>query len=284
MWNKAWYLRVSKNGGGFRMSVIKSHKIYEIAVERIIPNPHQPRILFDDEELCLLAESIKQNGIIQPITLRRAGNRYELISGERRLRAAIKIGMKKIPAVIIDITERNSAVLALVENIQRQNLSFFEEAIAIAKLIDFYGMTQEDAAIKLGKKQSTISNKLRLLRLSPREMNLISEAGLTERHARALLRISDEETRLSLIEKIITMGLNVEKTEKLIEREIKTSKEKENLRRRSVIFGGEVKLFLNTIDKAIETMQAAGINAEMERKKGEEFIEYKIVIPYVKKG
>ena len=132
------------------MTVIKEnpHKIYEIAVERIIPNPHQPRILFDDEKICLLAESIKQNGIIQPITLRRAtGNRYELISGERRLRAAMKIGMKKIPAVIIDITERNSAVLALVENIQRQDLSFFEEAIAIAKLIDFYGMTQEDAAI-----------------------------------------------------------------------------------------------------------------------------------------
>lgn len=269
------------------MTVVKEkpNKIYEIAVERIIPNPHQPRILFDDDALCLLAESIKQNGIIQPITLRRAtGNRYELVSGERRLRAAIKIGMKKIPAVIIDITERNSAVLALVENIQRQDLSFFEEAIAIAKLIDFYGMTQEDAAIKLGKKQSTISNKLRLLRLSPKEMNLISEAGLTERHARAFIRISDEKTRLSVIEKVITMGLNVEKTERLIEREIKISKEKENLRRRSVIFGGEVKLFLNTIDKAIETMQAAGINAEMERKKGEEFIEYKIVIPYVKKG
>lgn len=269
------------------MTVIKEnpHKIYEIAVERIIPNPHQPRILFDDEKICLLAESIKQNGIIQPITLRRAtGNRYELVSGERRLRAAMKIGMKKIPAVIIDITERNSAVLALVENIQRQDLSFFEEAIAIAKLIDFYGMTQEDAAIKLGKKQSTISNKLRLLRLSPKEMTLISEAGLTERHARAFIRISDEKTRLSVIEKVITSGLNVEKTEKLIEREIKASKEKENLRRRSVIFGGEVKLFLNTIDKAIETMQAAGINAEMERKKGEEFIEYKIVIPYVKKG
>lgn len=286
MWNKAWYSQISRNGGVLIMTVVKEkpNKIYEIAVERIIPNPHQPRILFDDDALCLLAESIKQNGIIQPITLRRAGNRYELVSGERRLRAAIKIGMKKIPAVIIDITERNSAVLALVENIQRQDLSFFEEAIAIAKLIDFYGMTQEDAAIKLGKKQSTISNKLRLLRLSPREMNLISEAGLTERHARAFIRISDEETRLSIIEKVITMGLNVEKTEKLIEREIKASKEKENLRRRSVIFGGEVKLFLNTIDKAIETMQAAGINAEMQRKKGEEFIEYKIVIPYVKKG
>lgn len=286
MWNKAWYSQISRNGGVLIMTVVKEkpNKIYEIAVERIIPNPHQPRILFDDDALCLLAESIKQNGIIQPITLRRAGNRYELVSGERRLRAAMKIGMKKIPAVIIDITERNSAVLALVENIQRQDLSFFEEAIAIAKLIDFYGMTQEDAAIKLGKKQSTISNKLRLLRLSPREMNLISEAGLTERHARAFIRISDEETRLSIIEKVITMGLNVEKTEKLIEREIKASKEKENLRRRSVIFGGEVKLFLNTIDKAIETMQAAGINAEMQRKKGEEFIEYKIVIPYVKKG
>lgn len=266
------------------MAIGKNHRISEIAVERIIPNPHQPRTLFDDEKLCLLAESIKQNGIIQPITLRRAGNRYELISGERRLRAAIKIGMKKIPAVIIDITERNSAVLALVENIQRENLSFFEEAIAIAKLIDFYGMTQEDAAIKLGRKQSTISNKLRLLRLSPEEMEMIEENNLSERHARALLRIPDRKKRIYIIEKIVSMGLNVGKTEKLIEKEMQSDKEKENLKRRSVIFGGEVKLFLNTIDKAIETMQAAGINAEMERKKSEKFIEYKIVIPYAKKG
>lgn len=269
------------------MAVLKerNQKIYEIAVERIIPNPHQPRIIFDDEKISLLAESIKQNGIIQPITLRKLKNGgYELISGERRLRAVKMLGMKKIPAVIIDITERNSAVLALVENIQRQNLSYFEEAIAIAKLIDFYGMTQEDAAIKLGRKQSTISNKLRLLRLSPNEMEMITENGLSERHARALLRLSDGKTRLFVIDEIVRKGLSVEKTEKLIENLIKDGKEKENLKRRSVIFGGEVKLFLNTIDKAIETMQAAGINAEMERKKGEEFIEYKIVIPYAKKG
>ena len=263
----------------------KNHKIYEIAVERIIPNPHQPRIVFDDEKILLLAESIKQNGIIQPITLRKLkSNNYELVSGERRLRAVKMLGMKKIPAVIIDVTERNSAVLALVENIQRQNLSFFEEAIAIAKLIDFYGMTQEDAAIRLGKKQSTISNKLRLLRLSPAEMEMVTESGLSERHARALLRVSDENLRISLIEEIARKGLNVEKSEKLIETRIAEGREKENLKRRSVIFGGEVKLFLNTIDKAIETMQAAGINAEMERKKSEEFIEYKIVIPYVRKG
>ena len=260
------------------------NKVVEIEICRIIPNPNQPRRDFKESEIVALAESISQNGILQPLSVRKIADKYEIIAGERRLRAAMMCELHHVPCIIYDMNDRDSAILAIVENIQRQDLSFFEEAIAIAKLIDFYGMTQEDAAIKLGKKQSTISNKLRLLRLSPREMTLISEAGLTERHARAFIRISDEKTRLSVIEKVITSGLNVEKTERLIEREIKASKEKENLRRRSVIFGGEVKLFLNTIDKAIETMQAAGINAEMERKKGEEFIEYKIVIPYVKKG
>ena len=260
------------------------HKVTELPTERIIPNPHQPRMSFDDEELALLAESIKQNGIIQPITVRKTGCSYELVSGERRLRAAKLIGLKKIPAIIIDITERNSAVLALVENIQRQNLSYFEEAFAIEKLIDFYGMTQEDAAIRLGKKQSTISNKLRLLKLSENEMRIISENHLTERHARALLRVNDEKKRMEILEKVIGCGLNVEKTEALIEKTLENEKEREDLKRRSVVFGGDVKLFLNTINRAVETMQAAGINAEMERKKGEKFIEYKIVIPYAEKG
>ena len=145
-------------------------------------------------------------------------------------------------------------------------------------------MTQEDAAIRLGKKQSTISNKLRLLKLSENEMRIISENHLTERHARALLRINDSEKRMEILEKIVKGGLNVEKTEALIEKTLENEKEREDLKRRSVVFGGDVKLFLNTINRAVETMQAAGINAEMERKKGEKFIEYKIVIPYAEKG
>lgn len=255
------------------------HKVIQLPVSEITPNPHQPRRIFDDGELSFLAESIKQNGILQPLTVRRTGRSYELISGERRLRAAKLAGITAVPCIVIDVTERNSAVLALVENIQRQDLSFFEEASAIEKLIDFYGMTQEDAAIRLGKAQSTVANKLRLLKLTEREMELIVEGGLTERHARALLKLKTAEQRETAIERISKAGLNVERTETLVAQMLGEEKERESLKKRSVVFGGDVKLFINTINRAIETMQAAGIDAVAEKKKGEDCIEYKIFIP-----
>jgi len=212
--------------GGVKEKVL--NKVVQIDVEEIVPNPHQPRRCFDDNELEFLAESIKQNGILQPLTVRRSNNTYELISGERRLRASKIAGLSSVPCIIIDVTERNSAVLALVENIQRQDLSFFDEAYAIEKLIDFYGMTQEDAAIRLGKAQSTIANKLRLLRLSEAEMQLINDGNLTERHARALLKVIDKDLRLNVIERIIKFNLNVERTEALIEQLLETQKDRES--------------------------------------------------------
>lgn len=256
------------------------HKVIQLSAEDILPNPHQPRRSFDDSELALLSESIRQNGILQPLTVRKIHDGYELISGERRLRAAKLAGMESVPAIVIDVTERNSAVLALVENIQRQDLSCFDEAYAIEKLIDFYGMTQEDAAIKLGKAQSTIANKLRLLKLSPRIMELVRDNGLTERHARALLRLHNDEQRELAIQKIVRGGFNVERTESMIEQLLGEEKERSSLKKRSVIFGGDVRLFLNTINRAVETMQAAGIDAIAEKKKNEEYIEYTIIIPY----
>ncbi|MDY4414779.1 MAG: ParB/RepB/Spo0J family partition protein, partial [Ruminococcus sp.] len=149
------------------------NKVIEIDVRLIVPNPHQPRTEFDDSDIRSLAESIGQNGILQPLSVRKSGEKYELIAGERRLRAAKMCGLQAVPCIVHDISERNSAILALVENIQRQDLSFFDEAAAIEKLISYYGMTQEDAASKLGKAQSTIANKLRLLRLTPEERELI---------------------------------------------------------------------------------------------------------------
>ena len=193
------------------------NRVVQIDVADIVPNPHQPRTEFENGDIFSLAESIRQNGILQPLTVRRADDHYEIIAGERRLRAAKLVQLQSVPCIIMNVSERNSAILALVENIQRQNLSFFDEAAAIEKLINYYGMTQEDAAIKLGKAQSTIANKLRLLKLSDEERLVITRYNLTERHARALLKLGSPEDRLLIINRVVKGKLNVEKTEQIIE-------------------------------------------------------------------
>ena len=254
------------------------NKVIEIDVRLIVPNPHQPRTEFDDSDIRSLAESIGQNGILQPLSVRKSGERYELIAGERRLRAAKMCGLQAVPCIVHDISERNSAILALVENIQRQDLSFFDEAAAIEKLISYYGMTQEDAASKLGKAQSTIVNKLRLLRITPEERELIMNFNLTERHARALLKLGSCEERMNILEKVIKNKLNVERTEKLVEDYIGQKKVRQSYRTRSKVFQN-VKIFVNTINKAIETMQSAGIDADSRKIQNEEYIEYRVRIP-----
>ena len=256
----------------------EENKIVQIPVENIIPNPHQPRTEFDYNDISSLAESICQNGILQPLSVRKIAGGYELVAGERRLRAAKVSGLKYVPCIILDITERTSAILALVENIQRQDLSFFDEANAIEKLISYYGMTQEDAAVKLGKAQSTIANKLRILKLSEEEKELILKFNLTERHARALLRLANKEDRLEILARIIKFNLNVEKTEQAIDEYIGKVREKESYKKRSIVFKN-VKLFVNTINKAVETMKAAGIPADSEKIQMEDYIEYRVKIP-----
>lgn len=258
------------------------NKVVEIEIKDIRPNPHQPRTDFSDNEIIALAESISQNGILQPLSVRRVGEKFELIAGERRLRAAKICGFTVVPCIVHEISERHSAILALVENIQRQDLSFFEEAAAIEKLINYYGMTQEDAALKLGKAQSTIANKLRLLRLTQQERDLIVKFNLTERHARALLRLGNSEDRLNILEKVIKNNMNVEKTERLIEDYIGSQREKASYKKRSKVFQN-VKMFVNTINKAVETMQAAGISADSKKIQNEDYIEYRVRIPIQKR-
>ncbi len=258
------------------------NKVVEIEVDDIISNPNQPRTDFS-EDITSLAESIAQNGILQPVSVRRKGSKYELIAGERRLRAAKMCGFPVVPCIVHDVSDRHSAVLALVENIQRQDLSFFDEASAIEKLITHYGMTQEDAASKLGRAQSTIANKLRLLRLTDKEQSLIIQYGLTERHARALLRLGSAEDRLFILDKIIKNNLNVERSERLIDEFIGSEHNKQSYKKRSVVFQN-VKLFVNTINKAIETMQAAGISADSRKIQNENYIEYRVRIPIQKKS
>lgn len=251
------------------------NKVVQIETDKIVPNPYQPR--HDFEELEELAQSILQNGILQPLTVRRENGEFELVSGERRLRAAKMIGMETVPCIIVELSGRNSAVMALIENIQRQDLSVFDEAEAIAKLIDFYGMTQEDAAVKLGKSQSTIANKLRILKLDNEIRLKITEYGLTERHARALLKLP-EERRNEAVEAIHSRNLNVEATERLIDTMLNKQLEVESLRKRSAVFK-DVRLFVNTINKAVEMMKAAGINADSKKIQQDDFIEYIVRIP-----
>ncbi len=257
-------------------------KVIEIPVEQIAPNPYQPRSEFNQSELLSLAASIKADGILQPLTVRSRGDRYELIAGERRLRAAILAGLSAVPCIVNDVSDRSSALLSLVENIQRKDLGFFEEADAIARLIDFYGMTQEDAALRLGYAQSTLANKLRLRKLGPEERRLITENGLTERHARALLRLEDPEARASAISQIARKKLNVEASERLIDSMIEHDRYRERIRKGSAIFR-DVRLFMNTVNKAVETMQIAGVDVNIDKKERDGVLDYHILIPLERK-
>lgn len=256
-------------------------KVTNIPINQIVRNHYQPRTEFEYSDLSSLTESIRENGILQPLTVRRLEHGYELIAGERRLRAAQMASVQEVPCIVLDITERSSAILALVENIQRQELSFFDEAKAIENLISCYGLTQEDAAIKLGKAQSTIANKLRLLKLSDEEKEVITKYNLTERHARALLKLSNKTDKLEIIRRIIKYRLNVECTEQAIEEYIKQNNLRESYRKRRKAFK-DARIFINSINKTIDTMKATGMSVEADKTQTEEYVEYRVRIPLTK--
>lgn len=248
-----------------------------IAREEIYPNPDQPRRSFSMDELEGLAQSIHENGMLQPISVRiREGGGYELIAGERRLRAAGMIGMATVPCIVIRAQSEQSAIFALLENLQRENLNFFEEARAIESLMNHYGFSQEEMALRLGKAQSTLSNKLRLLRLSPRMCAQIERAGLTERHARALLKLEEEHERQLVLDQVVRDQMNVAQTEKLVESRLKP---KQGKKRNIKFLFRDVRIFMNTITHAVDTMRQAGIEADSERTEDETYITYTVRIP-----
>lgn len=252
--------------------------ILEIPIAKIRPNPGQPRKNFNLDELTRLAKSISRDGIIQPLSVRERSDGFELIAGERRLRAAKMAGFSTVPCIAFEANERGSALMALIENLQRTDLGFFEEAEAINNLIQVYGMTQGDAALRLGMAQSTVANKLRLLKLPDDEKKLISAMGLTERHARALLKLENKRDRLEVLEKISRQGLNVEKTERLVRLTLKNDKKRRSYAKRAPILG-DVRLFMNTVNKAIEVMRLAGVDATSAKRKHGNVLEYTITIP-----
>ncbi len=255
-----------------------TRKIIDIPVDLIDLNPDQPRRIFAEEELMELVDSIKEYGVIQPIIVKKAAfDNYILIAGERRLRACIIAGMRKIPAIVREADDRNSAIIALVENVQRENLCYMEEAMAYNKLIEEYGLTQSELAGRLGKKQSTISNKIRLLALPEDIRDALISNKLTERHARSLLKLTDDETRRTVIERVISHGLNVRQTEKLIEDIL--IKQQEDQRRKNKISYISYKLYLNTIRKTFNEIFQLENGAKYTQEDMGEYFEVKITIP-----
>lgn len=261
-----------------RKSDFLSARVQYISLPLLHPNPQQPRRHFDETGLQELAASIRAYGILQPLTVRRTEKGYQLIAGERRLRAARIAGLREVPCLVARVDEQDAGMLALIENLQRRDLDCFEEAAAIARLIHRYGLSQEQAAEKLGRSQSAVANKLRLLRLPPPVVELLRQGDLSERHARALLRLTDQEEQIAAAKTIIARRMNVAQTEEYIEsllRAIRTTPP----RRRPTFILKDVRLFLNSLDRSLSLMRSAGVNAACGRQDTEDEILLTIRIP-----
>lgn len=257
------------------------NNVISIPTCSIEPNPAQPRVFFDDYALTQLAVSIQQNGIMQPLIVRRTERGYQLIAGERRLRAAKLVNLDYVPCIVSDKEDRESAVMAILENIQRADLNYLEEAAAIRGLIEHYGLTQEEAAQRLGIAQSTVANKLRLLRLNDREKEAVLKYGLNERQARAILRIP-EGKREQAAGEIYSRQLNTVQTDRYIEEVIAQLEEEQRPKPRIINRTNPVNtigLYINSFKKTVEQMKTAGIPCVFSGKKTEEYVEYTVKIP-----
>ena len=263
------------------MSITKKF-IEEILIDKVIPNPYQPRRSFSQVGLEELSASIRAYGILQPISVRRIGeDRYELIAGERRLKAARLAELKTIPAIINDnYTDADSAILAIIENLQREDLNFMEEAEGYANLIEDHGFTQQSLAERIGKNQSTIANKLRILRLETNVKKRLLENGLTERHARALLRLPDEESRIRALDRIIKKSLNVKETEQLIKAMTEhIGKEEETNPTKKIKSFMNYRIYINTLKQAYEAIKERQEKAQFEQIDRGEYVEVTVKIP-----
>ena len=252
-------------------------QVIMVPLEKIEANPQQPRKIFKDEGMEELTGSIKEYGVLQPIILKDEKERYTIIAGERRYRAAQLAGLEKIPAIRETMEPKDAALIALVENVQREDLNFLEEARAYKKLMDDFNLTQGEIAEKVNKRQSTISNKIRVLSLPEDIQEQLVDNRLTERHARALLKLKDDEDRKQVMERIVANGLNVKQTEKLIE-DVLTKKE-EALRKRRKVNYISYKIYLNTIRKAFNQIKEMENNVKMSQEDKGDFLEVKILLP-----
>jgi len=257
--------------------VEKINDIVMLDIGKIVPNPYQPRQVFDDSSLKDLAQSIQEYGILQPITVRSVDDHFELIMGERRYRAAQISKLSFIPAIVLEVGDKDSAVVALIENLQRVDLSFIEEAESYKSLIDLHGLTQGELSKKLGKSQSTISNKMRLLKLDPSIIDIFKQSKLTERHARALLKLTNIRDQRRIINRVIHEKYNVKETEHLVERALK----KQKLKTQKSTFKVNYRIYTNTIKKAFKMVKSMSEHSTMAMNESDDYVEILIKIPKV---
>ena len=250
---------------------MESGRVVFLPPKSVRANPAQPRQVFREEELSELADSIRQHGILQPLSVRRVGAGYELVAGERRLRAAMLAGLTEVPCIVMQMDDRESGLAALVENLQRQDLDFIEEAGGISRLMELGGMNQEQTAKLLGKSQSAVANKLRLLRHSQPVLDALRRENLTERHARALLKLTDEQQKLAAIAEIARCGMSVVQAEKYIQSLLRGKP--------AALVRANVGAFLNSLTQSLSRMQSSGIPAVSERRETDSQIVLTITIP-----
>lgn len=265
---------------GKTKTCMESGRVAFVPIDRIRPNPAQPRKVFDRQGLEELAASIAQYGVIQPLSVRRQADGYELVAGERRLRASRLAGLTEVPCILLSVDEESSGMIALVENLQRRDLDYMEEAEGLARLMRLYGLSQEQAAQRVGKSQSAVANKLRLLRHSPQVLAMLRENQLSERHARALLRLPEEEDRLAVLQTVIRQQLNVAKTEAYIDAYL-AKKNAQDPPKRGIrkLIVRDVRLFLNSVNHSLELVRSAGIQAETKQEETDREIVLTIRLP-----
>ena len=261
-----------------KKGLLESSRVLFLPLSEISPNPNQPRRNFSQEGLVELAASIQEHGVLQPLSVRRTAGGYELIAGERRLRASRLAGLKEVPCILLGVDEEASSLLALVENLQRRDLDFLEEANALSVLIRTYHLSQEEAARRIGKSQSAVANKLRLLRLAPEVLTLLRDSGCTERHARALLKLEDPAVQTEAARYVVEQGLTVAKTEQYVEELLHPLPDKPQRKKPAFIIK-DVRLFLNTITRGLSIMKSAGVNANCRRQETADAIQLTITIP-----
>ena len=262
-----------------KKGLFESTRVLFLPIANISPNPNQPRQNFDPAGLDELAASIREHGILQPLSVRRQGAGYELVSGERRLRAARLAGLGQVPCILVSVNDQDSSLLALVENLQRRDLDFWEEALALQKLIQTCSLSQEEAARRIGKSQSAVANKLRLLKLPPPVLELLREDGCTERHARALLALPTPALQLQAARKIVEEHLTVALTESYVSSLLSQAPPKKRPRKKPTYVLKDVRLFLNTVTRGLAMMQSAGVDAQCGRQDTEDAIFLTIRIP-----
>lgn len=263
---------------------INPNEVQHIEIDKIVPNPFQPRKTFNEEALQELALSIREFGVIQPLLVRSiSGGVYELVAGERRLRASKLAGLVHVPVIVKELDDKEMAELAMIENLQREDLHYLEEAEGFQQLIANFGFTQEELAKRVGKTQSTIANKLRLLKLEPGVRKVLVDENLTERHARALLKLNNPDMQFRVLKDIKEKGLNVRETEGLIEEvlaDISREMSKKDTPKQNIVkIVKDVRIFLNTINKVVGEMKKTGLKIKVKQDQDDDYITINLRIP-----